>query len=478
MRRAPAFSCLLALLPLLAACDAVEYPNATLAVRAVDVVDVQTGQVHPDRTVVVEDDRIVAVSPTADLTLPDRIDVIDGEGSWLIPGLWDMHTHAFMGSPEAEAAFAGIPPEMDRVEAWEEFYAPVADLLVANGVTGVREMWGGMEVLDHVREEGAAGRKLMPRIVAAGHILGGSGPQAWPGTVFVSDPASARAAVDSLVEAGAQFVKVYEYLDGETHAAIHQRARELGLPVAGHLAADVPVVDAVEAGQRSIEHMIRGLEDCGGEGSAAQAEETRDHCAAAAAALVENGTRFVPTLVALRGRARMLDPDAITEDRIRYVARAIRPFWSRDSPLLEGAPENLAELWTDLADDVTRNVRWLSDQGVTILVGTDFWNPFAYPGFGLHDEMELLVEAGLTPLEALQGATIEAARYFEATDSLGTVEPGRLADLVLLEANPLDDIRNTTRIRAVVLDGRVLTRADLDRLQAEAADFWSPEPTG
>jgi imidazolonepropionase-like amidohydrolase len=463
--------CILAL-----GCGGAQPPSATLAIRGAAVVDVRDGSLHPNQTVLVDGRRIVGVGPADEVAIPDGVDVVDGTGGYLIPGLWDMHAHAFMDSPETEQMIAGIPVDRDRPDAWRTFYGPTLDVLLANGVTGIREMWGDRHVLAAVRAEHAAGALTSPRFVAAGHFLSGPGVP-FPGTTVVSDPAAARMVVDSLAGTGADFIKVSEGLTLETYEAIVDQARRRGLAVAGHVPEGVGLAAAADAGQRSIEH-TPALLDCGVEPPAdtsgpAGELDSGDTCRRIAERLLANGTWVVPTLVAGRGYAFMRDSAFGADPRTRYTPRIIRPVWSpATSVLVKDMPENAWVMMRTMYDRSLRAVGALHREGVRMMAGSDFWNPYAFAGFGLHDELALLVEAGLEPLEALRAATLEPARYLEATDSLGSIEAGKLADLVLLEGNPLQDIRNTSRIRAVVLDGRLFRRDELDRMLAEAERHW------
>jgi cytosine/adenosine deaminase-related metal-dependent hydrolase len=457
-----------------------------LAITSVTVLDVAEGALRPHQTVILSGDRIAAVGDADAVEVPAGAVVIDGSGSYLIPGLWDMHVHLFNQVSQR-------PPNL--------WYFP---LFVANGVTGVREMWtmpADAAVLGDWRARMAAGTLLAPRIAAAGALVDGPG-SLWPTSERVATAEDARRFVRDVHRAGLDFVKVYSYLPREAYFAVLEEAARLGLPAAGHIPLRVRAGEAAAAGQRSNEHLEQMREACSTRETEILKERERlyarkytveeddslwEHhkrltldtfdesvCRAVAERLAAAPLWQVPTLVnERRWYLGNTDPE---DPRLAYVPGHERRVWqegygsygvvSEDLAAMtySGPAEQLMRKWTSHLD----LVRVLNRAGVPFLAGTDLGGPYLYPGFSLHDELELLVEAGLSPLEALRAATLNPARYLEATDSLGTVAPGKLADLVLLSANPLEDIRNTRRIAAVVLNGRYLDRAVLDRWLAEA----------
>lgn len=451
--------------------------SSTVAVRNVTVVDVTDGSLHQNQTVRIDGNEIDAVGRANEVRVPRDAQVVEGEGKYLIPGLWDMHVHAATDI---------------RVESFLR-------LFLANGITGFRDMFGSLDVAERARASVEAGELPgPPRIVVAGNIVDGP-PGSWPGVVVASTPEDGRRIVDSLHAAGAPFIKVYFLLAPGTYYAISERSRELSLPFVGHVPFLVRAADASDAGQRSIEHLTGVLGGCSSDEKAVLAASRRltgemgagnraaatknsmepvrlavatqddDRCRRLMDQFIENQTWQVPTLVSLRGKAYLRELAAAGDPRTRYFTPPSR--WTADGPY--GFPFT-EEQWDILQGEYERQkevVGMMADVGVPLLAGSDTAIPWAFPGFGLHDELELLVEAGLTPLQALQAATLEPARFFGRTDELGTVTEGKLADLVLLDANPLEDISNTQRIPAVVADGRLYRRSDLDRLLDEAEEL-------
>lgn len=448
-----------------------------LAFTHVTVVDVRDGGLHADRTVVVRDGRVALVEPAVEASVPDGARVIDATGKFMIPGLWDMHVHA---------ARAGRAPRF-----WP--------LLVAHGVTGIREMGSHLDSLLHWRAESEKEHARSPRIHWSSPMLDGS-PPVRPMGRAVPDGEAARAAVDTMRKLGLDFLKIYERLDRDAYTALADEARKREIPFAGHVPLGVHPREASDAGQRSLEHvtdvatacvpegraLFRAAGGVGGSSGSESPEAARRSmeelmgtmafagpdpalCEPFLSRLATNGTWFTPTLTQSMGR---LVPSAYDGDaRLRTVPPEVATAWRQSRGL---DPEHEARFGQAILDNTLRMVGMAHRAGVGILAGTDASDePYVFAGSSLHDELGLLVDAGLSPLAALQAATLEPARYLEAADSQGTVERGRVADLVLLDADPLDDIRNTRSIHGVVLKGRYLDREALDRLLA-GADAGAP----
>ncbi len=430
----------------LAGCGGLRSPSQSgaqdrVAIRNVTVVDVVSGTLRPHTTVIVVGSRIAEVGPAAVTAVPGGARVIEGAGRFLIPGLWDMHSHS-LWSPEAMRTF--LP------------------LYVARGVTGIRDMGGRLTVLAAFRDSVGRDDPPWPRVIAAGAILDGSRPVHADISIPVADAASARATVASLAHARADFIKVYTLLPREAYFAVLAEARRSGMAVAGHVPADVTPEEAALAGQRSIEHLRDEIEPlCSPRSSEA--------CARLAGVFRAEGTWHVPTLVALRYKAHFDDPNMTTDPRLRYLPADLRKEWLEDRrDRIRRGGDRAASKRARYAEGL-RLTGLLARERVPLLAGTDAGSAFCYPGFSLHDELALLVEAGLTPLDALRAATLAPAEYLGARDSMGAIEVDHVADLVLLRGDPLEDITATRAIDVVVLRGRVLDRRHLEDLLDTAA---------
>jgi imidazolonepropionase-like amidohydrolase len=468
------FAGLAAVLLLASAVRADTTPSPLVLLRAT-VIDATGAAPRPDQAVVVQGDRIVAVGPSERIALPPGARAIDAHGRYLIPGLWDLHVHVL------------------RRERWRAHFP----LLVAQGVVGVRDMGGDypMDRVRRLRAEIDSGARIAPRFLAAGPFVDGPWPSLPRLSRVVANPAEARAVVGALKREGFDFVKVYNRLPREAFLAIADESRRVGLPLAGHVPFSVSAREASRAGMRSIEHQFNVAFACSSredelmrmKAQALAADESGERrrlrrayltgvldsfdaarCAALYADFARNGTALVPTLVQRRDFSGVAPP-ALSDEERAYVPAGERGGWDpgQDARLQGRAPED-REIERRFWERDRALVAPMQAAGVLLLAGTDGGDPYTVPGFSLHDELAELVVAGLTPMQALQAATRNAARFLGTPDDFGTIEAGRRADLVLLRADPLADIRHTREIEAVMRGGRWLDRADLDHLLAQA----------
>jgi imidazolonepropionase-like amidohydrolase len=402
-----------------------------IAFMHVTVIDGSGAGPRCDQTVLITGDRITALGKTGTLKLPAGARIVDATGRFLIPGLWDMHVH--LGSKSA------LP------------------LFIANGVTGVRTMDGDPEY-QAWRREVKAGAVVGPRMVIASSVF--DGPQSYFGDhLKVGTADEAREAVRKARRDGAEFIKVHDLIPREAYFAIVDEARKQGLPVAGHVPAAMTPEEVSDAGQASIEHLTR-MDDLSLDG------QDRGRAVALFDRFRKNHTWQCPTLVMTRNYTLLANPSLAADPRLRYVAPRRRESWRRmnDGSLSVRGWMARKQLYRKRQAMVGAMQR----AGVGILAGTDLANSYLIPGFSLHDELAILVECGLTPMQALQAATRNPARFLGREQEPGTLQKGSLADLVLLDADPLADIRNVTQVRAVVADGRFYDRTALDRLLTEA----------
>ena len=461
--RGAAAALLLAGLALARPALAQDTASRSLVIRGVTVIDPSSGaRPRSDQVIVIVDGIIRAVGPAASVKIPDGVEVLDGAGRYAIPGLWDMHVH-FMNT-----GVRALP------------------MLVANGVTSVREMGGYIDSTRAWQSRMAAGTLVGPRIETAGPILespawlqqvrerdaalgGRLAPRILPYRIGVGTPADARRAVDSLVRLHVDFVKVRTTASPESYYAILAAARRAGLSVVGHQPSVVSIADASDSGQKSIEHEF--VPPLSRLDSASRADIYRR--------LVHNGTWYTPTLVASRrglvsgdSAMQLLFGDSLRarDPRRAFASPALLDWWrlqagERQVDTSAARRDALREAYHSSVDDV----RAMRVAGVRLLAGTDAGSLLVYPGYSLHEELRLLVEeAGLSTREALWSATVGPAEFFGLESTLGTIAPGKTADIVLLNADPLANIRSTRHISAVIQGGRLFRRSALRSLLLQA----------
>lgn len=452
-------------------------PGGDLAIEHVNVVDTRNGRVLPDQTVVISSGSIVRTGPAAGTSSAEVTRTVDGRGKWLIPGLWDMHAHLRAN---------GLPGWV--ITDW------MMPLEIANGVTGARDMNSDCEnpsqgpvCLEQMRawqDAVRAGTLTGPRLVALSSF-----PINPPWDFTVTEQI-ARGTVRALHERGVTHLKIYNRLAPDALAWMTDEAAKLDMDAWGHVPLRMTAAEASDAGMRSIEHARDFLFDCF-PGSAAFRRTTTStdpdpatmramvdehdpaRCREEFATLIRNGTWYVPTHVTRRMDAMAGDSAFRHDPRGRYIPPPLMADWLRDADRVVALAPS-AEGRATFGDFYRKGLEITGNAhraGVRILVGTDGGDSFVFPGFAVHDELEELVRAGLTPAEALRAATWSGAEFLGMTARHGSVEPGRMADLVLLDANPLEQIGNTRKIRAVILGGRYFDRAALDTMleRAEAA---------
>ncbi|MFN7979231.1 MAG: amidohydrolase family protein [Vicinamibacterales bacterium] len=377
------------------------------------VIDATNRPPMKDAAIVIRNGRIAAVGPRGSVTIPRGVTVVPADGLTIVPGLWDMHTH------------------VTQVE-----WAPV---YLAAGVTTVRDMGNEFEFITALRRAVTSGKAVGPRLLAAGLIDGG-GPNAF-GVYDAATPEEGRQWVRKYHDAGFEQIKVYMQLQPPVVEAICAEAHRLGMTVTGHVPAAMTLEQVVTAGMDQIAHLpIRG------EAGSPEVVQT-------VAFLKAHGTVLDPTQSwgELLGHA-LGTPIAAFQPGIEKVPPPLNRLFSNAGAADIDAPEARRRVERGL-----RIVKALHDAGVPVVAGTDE----GVPGHSVHREIELYTEAGLTPLQALQSATIVPARVMKLDRELGTIEAGKRADLAILEGNPLDDIHNVRRVRWTVANGRLYESAAL-----------------
>lgn len=424
---------------------AIGFPDSppALAILDVTVIDVTGRGAQSHRSVFIENGRIARVVATESLRTPPGTQIIQGSGLYLIPGLWDMHTH----SGGYDKAIIAYPQ------------------LVAHGILGVRDMGTPLEDIIRIRDALHDGQLVGPRLVFAGPLLQGPLPFTNPLLWQVARASEARRMVDSLRVRGVGFIKVGDAMPADSWDSVLVATRTAGLPLAGHVPPSISVWHATTMGQASIEHL-------GGRylgvllGCSTAEDELRGTIRTVIDSLIAaiRGGREGDDSPIYRAAFTQRLLATLSPERTKRLVETFRLHHTWQVPTLGALP--IRSVLTDpgrfnaqdralaaaLIERSMRLVRQMQRAGVGVMAGTDL----SLAPSDLPNELELLVQAGLTPLEALQSATIEPARFLAASDSLGSVQVGRVADLVLLQANPLVDIRNVSRVQAVIRAGVLL----------------------
>ncbi len=447
--------------------------SSPIAISHVTLIDPARSAVEHDATVIIDGDHIDAVLIGAMVKMPGTTRLIDGHGKFLIPGLWDMHVHTAFG---------------DWFPGGRDIILP---LFVANGVTGVRDMGGDLPVLLDWRKQIAAAQIPGPHMIVSGPMLDAvlpSGKLRFPSSIATTTPDSARAAVDQLKSQGSDFIKVQSVISRDAYLAAAAEAHKQNLPFVGHVPDKVRITETIAAGQKSIEHLMGSFEGCSseeqkfidGQGNTKLLLSTTDQkkCSELLALLAKSQTWQCPTLAWQRG-GTFLDQRDLTHDPL---AKYVPAYW-RDVTWKRFHDEMIPDLQKDplplRKEYFARNLKMVADMhhaGVPFLAGTDTAPAiFVLPGFSLHDELANFVEAGFTPMEALQTATSNPAKFFGTESTQGSIAKGKLADLVLLDADPLADIHNTRKISAVLANGHRYDRAALGAL-LKAAESAAQHP--
>lgn len=444
-------------------------------IRGVAVVDVEAGRLTGRQDVLIVDGRIAAMGDAGSMAMPESVIAVDGAGKFLMPGLWDMHTHSTRLS--------------------SQYQHP---LFIANGVTAVRDLWGCMSEPDPffacIDDRQSWNRALAERAGLSPRYFGQSSyqinggdevPDGFPPFFRARNAQEARELVAYYAEAGADILKVYTELSPDAYFALADEAQRKGLRVDGHRPIRVSLEAMLAAGQRSVEHARLFLLECYEGAEAFRAldnpltaytpelqrqlvdgqDETR--CGGLIDQLAASDTWWTPTLQTLRMGALAADADFRADPRLKYVPYLFwKLMWEPDADRIaeRGADESGRNVHAEMYRLALRHVGQAHASGAKILAGTDAFDTYVFPGFSTHDELAELVAAGLSPGAALKTATIDAAIFSGVETDYGSITVGKTSDLILLSADPLTDIRNTRRIAALFFNGSYFDRASLDRL--------------
>lgn len=456
--------------------------EGAICIQNITTIDAENGQ-QEKQTVVLQQEKIIKIIPTAELKLAPENQIIDGSGKYLIPGLWDAHVH-----------FAYI----------EELAPAMFNLFLAYGITSVRDTGGKIDFVKKWKDKATANPTAAPRVMIAGplmdgmpNVYDGSSPARPPLSVGLKDVEAAEKMVEELATKEVDLLKAYEMLSPAQFEAIMKKAKEKGLLVTGHIPLSMDAISVANLGMNSIEHMRNlelsmakntdellrmrkkllelGKEEEGGvlrsnihqaQRMEAIANADEEKTKTVLAALKSNKTWQIPTLSVMT--AVVDHPFARPEWKksFDYLPAGLGKTWaeSLDNYLELEVPEN-QKIYAQWMYDMTKR---LQDEEIGILAGTDCPIFYLTPGLSLHGELEFLTKAGLSPMEILKSATLSPAQYFSMEDELGLIQEGMFADMLILDANPLEDIRNTQQINSVIRHGKLYGREALDRLLQEA----------
>ena len=443
------FVILLLIIPFMSFCYA---GNHDCLITNVNVIDVNTGKILKNKTIAIDNNRITAIYDKEIVGSGSTI-VIDGKGKYLIPGLWDMHAHY----------------KWNRIDT--------EPLLIANGITGVREMWGDMPEYVKVPKNTPQEGVVSPDIYFAADFIDGN-PPAFPGSLIVTNSDEAIVAVNNQIEKKVDFLKVYGMLTEEGFMAVAKEAKKSNIPFAGHIPNSVSIYKAIDAGMASSEHLYGFLEGCipqnKNENPPKSPEEVVSRFSekkfdSLCSVLAKSNMWLCPTLVVNRAMSYLNDSIFINDNRMAYLPGYVIEMWNQQLGFYTKSQiENHAN---------STRVRYLfelsligkmNEKGVKFLAGTDCPNPYVFPGFSLQDELSLMAKGGMPALDVLKSATINAAIFMNKKASFGSVETGKLASLILLNKNPLENIENTKTIETVLVRGKVYNRKALDLMLAQA----------
>ncbi|MGB8474647.1 MAG: amidohydrolase family protein [Candidatus Acidiferrum sp.] len=455
-------------------------PSSELAITHVTLIDATGRPPQADQTVLIAAGRITAVGAAKRIKIPKTARTIDASGKFLLPGFWDMHVH-----------LAGLNAD----PSWSK--QVLLPLLLANGITGVRDMGGDLETLLSWQRDIESGTLLGPHIVVAGPFLAASGrktAEQYP----VANAAEARAAVDDLKRRGANFIKIISMPSRDAFFAVADECKKQNISFAGHLPFEIGAKEASDAGMHSIEHLLYSAFALSFSSKEAelrprlvQAEKSGDSAAWEQIAHEADAT-YSPEKAAVLFQTLKKNGTWVTPTLASLDITSHPENWKTDNPLLAFVPPAMAKEWRESINDAQMKQRaaWLARQasndwkltgelhraGVPLLVGSDSLDPFVFPGDSFNQELAELVRAGFTPMEALQAATRGAAQFLGRETELGTVERGHSADLVLLSANPVENIANTRKVWSVVLEGRYYDRVALDAMLLGAKEAAAAVP--
>lgn len=391
-----------------------------VAIINVNIIPMTEEIVYENHSIIISDNKIKAIGKHHEVDIPKGAVIIDANNHYLIPGLGDMHAH--------------LPTDSSGNLLYNSF-----DLFLANGVTFIRNMWGTPSTLN-LREKNNNGELEGPEIYTTGPLIDGFGT-IFKRNVLLTDPVEVDNAITEMRDNGFDAIKVYDNLSSEVYAAIIESAEKNNLPVVGHVPFAAGLETVLKSGQLSIEH-FRGYKDY----------YLNDNIIRMT---VASGIWNCPTLFQKYTGNHLNEIASLKSEAAKYIPQYILDSWDSYTP------RNSADIYSS-ETECEKLLLELHKNGGKIVAGTDCGQPYVIPGFSLHEELEWINKAGLTPYETLLTATLNAAQLLGWDDRLGTIEEGKDASLVLLEKNPLDDISNSKSIIGLFVKGKWYSKNDID----------------
>ena len=420
-----------------------------LIIRNANIIDVETGNIIKDTDIAILEDRIIKIGKS--IAADDSVNVIDTTGKFVIPGLWDMHVHNW-------------------------FYNSYHPMYLANGVTGIRDMCCHYPFTSKLKQKIKNKEILGPEIISASGIIDGPNP-AWSFTDSIITEKEGRDIVNHYIKSGAEFIKVYSLLPKEAFDGISNECAKQNIPFAGHIPLCINYIYAAKAGQKSVEHLDGVVEYC-----ISTYRDNKDFYINLAnfddnkfneimQVTKEKNVWHCPTMAINRYYPLKLDDVSFKDERFKYLNQSSLQQWF-SSPDWKQKENKGVEGVKKFCDMLKEIVGRFNANGIKFIGGTDLGNPFTIAGFTLHDELEIFVECGFSPLQSLQTVTLNPAIFLDRMVDFGTVSENKIANLVILNKNPLENIKNTTSIDAVVQRGDLYNRTELDNLLQEVEDFF------
>ncbi len=455
-------------------CSSKKEITGSLRITGVNIIDVVgDGVSKSPMDIIIEDQRIKAIEESGSYAVNDNIETFEANGKYVIPGLWDMHAH-----PD--------DPEIWRMNPKDEEKDRLLTLLVLHGVTGIRDMAGDLQLAKRWKRMVLSGELIGPEIFAAGPLIDGPDPM-WDGSVGINGPSNVRQVVDSLISEGVDFLKVYSLLPGDIYLELQRYANEIDFPVAGHVPYDIRPSEAAQAGIKSQEHFLEILKEVSTESDALRVDEidygnaksrfekylfrnqlmldtySEDKIKMLFELMAKNNTWHTPTISMWHKNAWF--ESEIKEDTAlyRYLPPYMRRYWQiGENDHLQNRDENLLKLKQDQVEVYSKLLFKMYLAGVPLLTGTDMGaNPLCFPGIGVHNELEMFVKAGIPEIDALKAATINPSIFLEIDNEFGSIENGKIADMVILNQNPLDDINAVRDIASVIKRGEMYDKGSI-----------------